>query len=162
MVMEAMTCILLISPANQATERTSPCLCTNVMGIHESGPGGREDVRVRLHGVDWPERRQPFGNRARQFTGDRALGKTVTGWVRGAERYGCLVGEVILPDGRNLSRELVRAGLACWDGKNPRGDRRLERLEREAKDAKRGSWADPDPLPPWEFRKQAHLTAARY
>jgi len=85
--------------------------------------------RVRLWGIDCPEKRQPFGTRARQFTGDLAFGKDVTVEVRDVDRYGRTVGEIILPDGRNLNRELVKAGLAWWYRQYARGDRELDRLE---------------------------------
>ena len=107
---------------------------------------------VRLWGIDCPEQGQPFGTRARQFTGDLAFGKDVKVIVREVDRYRRMVGEIFLPDGRNLSRELVRAGLAWWYRPYARGDRELERLEREARAARRGLWADAHPVPPWEWR----------
>jgi micrococcal nuclease len=58
-----------------------------------------------------------------------------------------------LPDGRNLNQEIVRAGFAWWCRQYARHDKELERLEAEAKGAKRGLWADKDPMPPWEFRR---------
>ena len=64
--------------------------------------------RIRLWGIDCPEKRQPFGTRASQFTGDLAFGKDVKVLVRDVDRYGRTVGEVVLPDGRSLNRELVR------------------------------------------------------
>jgi len=74
---------------------------------------GREQRRVRLYGIDRTESHQEFGTRARQFTGELALGKTVTVRVRDTNRYGRTVGELILPGGRNLNQELVRAGLVA-------------------------------------------------
>jgi endonuclease YncB( thermonuclease family) len=70
--------------------------------------------RIRLWGIDCPESRQAFGARATQFTGDLAFGKEVSVQVKDVDRYGRTVGVVILPDGRNLNQELVRAGLAWW------------------------------------------------
>ena len=70
--------------------------------------------KIRLWGIDCPESKQPFGTRAKQFTGDLAFGKTVAVRVRDVDRYHRTVAEVILPDGRNLNQELVRAGLAWW------------------------------------------------
>lgn len=109
--------------------------------------------RVRLHGIDCPESHQPFGTRAKQFTGDLAFGKVVTVHVRDVDRYGRLVGGVTLPDGRNLNQEIVRNGYAWWYRQYARGDRELERLEEEARAAKRGLWGGSTPVPPWEFRK---------
>ena len=68
--------------------------------------------RIRLHGIDCPEKRQAFGKRAKQFTSKLVFGKTVTVQVMDRDRYGRTVGEVLLPAGRSLNRELVRAGFA--------------------------------------------------
>jgi micrococcal nuclease len=114
---------------------------------------GRQ-VRVRLYGIDCPEKKQAFGNRAKRYTSDLVFAKTVTVKVKDIDRYQRIVGEVILPDGRNLNQELVRAGLAWWYQRYAKTDRKLERLEQIARKNKRGLWADPDPLPPWDFRKK--------
>lgn len=68
------------------------------------------------------------------------------------DRHQRMVGEVILPDGTHLSRELVRAGLAWWYHKHS-SDPTLAALELEAHDARRGLWSDPNPIPPWELRR---------
>src|ERR1700690_4213872 len=100
---------------------------------------------IRLWGIDCPEKRQPFGTRATQFTGDLAFGKDVKVLVRDVDRYGRTVGEVILPDGRSLNRELVRAGLAWWYRHYAPHDRELERLEGEALTARRWAYLNPGP-----------------
>jgi micrococcal nuclease len=94
-----------------------------------------------------------WGTRAKQFTGYAAFGKTVTVRVRDVDRYGRTVAEIILPDGRNLNHELVRAGLAWHYVQFAKRDTVLPVLEQEARAAKRGLWADPSPVPPWEWRK---------
>lgn len=114
---------------------------------------GRQ-VRVRLSGIDCPEKRQAFGNRAKRYTSDLVFAKVVTVKVIDVDRYKRIVGEVILEDGTNLNRALVRAGLAWWYRHYARNDEKLERLEKIARKNKRGLWADPDPVPPWEFRKR--------
>ena len=113
---------------------------------------GRPDP-VRLSGIDCPESHQGFGTRAKQFTSQLAFGREVKVVVRDTGRYGRTVGEVILPDGRSLNHELVRAGLAWWYRQYAANDRTLENLEREARAAKRGLWVEADPTPPWEFRR---------
>ena len=110
--------------------------------------------KVRLYGIDCPEKKQAFGTRARQFTGELAFQKKVTVRVKDTDRYGRLVGEVVLPDGRVLNRELVRAGLAWWYRQYAARATELERLQDEAQAAGRGLWADPKCIPPWEFRKK--------
>ena len=106
---------------------------------------------VRLLGVDAPEKRQAYGDRARRFTAELAFDRTVTVRFSGRDRNGRLLGEVVLPDGRSLSQELVRAGYAWWFRRYSR-DVRLARLEEEARHDRRGLWADAAPQAPWEYR----------
>ena len=110
-------------------------------------------VKVRLHGIDCPEKGQPFGRRAKQITFDVAFGRQVTVQVKTTDRYGRIVGEVILPDGLSLNKDLVHAGLAWWYRKYAPNDRTLKALEAGARADKRGLWADKNPIPPWEWRR---------
>ena len=80
--------------------------------------------------------------------------------VRDVNHYGHLVGEVILADGRNLNHELVHVGLAWWYRRYAPEDRLLGRLEREAREARRGLWADRNPVPPWLWRELQSGTIA--
>ncbi len=107
--------------------------------------------RIRLHGIDCPEKRQAFGNRAKQFTSNLVFAKTVTVQILDRDRYGRTVGVVLLPDGRSLNHELVRAGLA-WMYRRYTNDQSLSDLEEEARLARRGLWADSHAVPPWEWR----------
>jgi endonuclease YncB( thermonuclease family) len=111
-----------------------------------------ETRRIRLHGIDAPEKRQPFSRRAKRFAADLALGRTVTVREISRDKYGRIVAEVILPDGRVLNEELVRAGLAWWYCRDS-ADEHLAALEREARAARRGLWGDPNPIAPWDFRR---------
>lgn len=110
-------------------------------------------VRVRLQGVDCPESHQAYGTRAKQFTSELAFGKTVAVQVHGTDQYGRILGEVILPDGRSLNRELVRNGYAWWYRRYSE-DPVLQQLEEEARRERRGLWREKNPTPPWEFRRE--------
>jgi endonuclease YncB( thermonuclease family) len=112
---------------------------------------GGVGVEVRLDGIDCPELAQAFGGKAKSFTSGLAFGKTVGFEGQGKDRYGRELGEVFLPDGKSLNRELVSAGYAWWYRKYST-DRSLEALERTARKERRGLWAVPNPVPPWEFR----------
>ncbi len=107
--------------------------------------------RIRLHGIDCPEKRQAFGKRAKQFTSNLVFAKTVTVQAVDRDRYGRTVAEVLLPDGRSLNRELVKAGFA-WMYRRYTNDQSLSDLEEEARVAGRGLWVDPHAVPPWEWR----------
>jgi micrococcal nuclease len=117
---------------------------------------------VRLHGVDAPERGQPFGTRAKEFVDVLAFGRNVTVSRRGVDRYGRTIGDVTLPDGSDLGQELLRAGLAWWFRRYS-AEPRLAALEVAARAAHRGLWADPRPVPPWEWRRgqKTHELAPR-
>lgn len=69
-------------------------------------------VKVRLYGIDAPERWQAYGTKAQEYTAALTFRQLVVVMVRDTDRYGQLVGEVHLTDGRGLSQELVKEGLA--------------------------------------------------
>lgn len=110
--------------------------------------------RIPLNGIDCPEKKQPFGQRAKQFTSALVFGKEVTVRPKTMDRHKRTVGDVLLFDGTNVNQELVKAGLAWWYRKYS-DDETLRALEQEAQQAKRGLWRDTQPLAPWEFRHPA-------
>jgi endonuclease YncB( thermonuclease family) len=114
---------------------------------------GGEAVRVRLAGIDCPEKKQPFGKKAKERAVNLAAGREVAVDVETEDRYGRAVGVVTLPDGGTLNEILVREGFAWWYRQYSK-DARLGALEAEAKEARRGLWSDPEPSPPWEWRRQ--------
>jgi len=115
---------------------------------------GQEQVRVRLYGIDAPERRQPWGDRARQVLGELAYGQTVEVQEMDRDRYGRTVAR-LEAQGRDVGRELVRQGLA-WVYERYCATLDCEAMRRAQADAKAnraGLWADPSPAPPWEWRR---------
>lgn len=108
--------------------------------------------KVRLNGIDSPESGQAYGRQAKEFTADMVAGQVVTVEVRDTDRYGRTVGDVILLDGNNLNREIVKAGYAWWYRKYS-NDTSLGQLEEEARSARKGLWQDSRPMPPWEWRE---------
>lgn len=112
---------------------------------------GRKE-KIRLYGIDAPELRQAFGKRAKLFTKSMAYGKTVSLLRMDQDRYGRTVG-VITVDGISLNEALVTAGYA-WHYRQFSRDSKLDALELEARLKRKGLWADPNPTPPWEFRKK--------
>ena len=112
----------------------------------------KRQVKVRLHGIDAPETGQDFGSRPKQAASELAFGKPVTVREKDRDRYGRTVGEVILPDGRALGREMVQAGYAWHYVKYAPADRELAAFEAEARAAKRGLWSQPGAVPPWDWR----------
>ena len=108
-------------------------------------------VKIRFEGIDRPERGQDFGAKAKQFTSARVFGKEVEVREFYPDRYGRMVARVLV-DGQDVSLELVKAGLA-WHFKRYSSDPVLAVAESEARAARVGLWAMPNPVPPWERRK---------
>jgi endonuclease YncB( thermonuclease family) len=110
-------------------------------------------VIVDLAGIDCPEKKQPFGKEAEQFTSRLASSKVVTVKTKTTKKYGGIVADVILPDSLNLNHELLQAGLAWWNIKEAPDDWILADMEARARTAKTGLWTEKRPIPPWEWRK---------
>ena len=113
-------------------------------------------VKIRLYGIDTPERKQAFGARAKQFTSDFCFGKIVDVDYMGTDRYGRTIALVRLEDERTLNEELIRAGFAWVYGEYCKRNVCLRwiGIEDEAKAEGRGLWKDKNPVPPWEFRRK--------
>ena len=111
-----------------------------------------QETTVRLYGVDCPEKKQDFGTQAKNFTSELAFGKYVKLNAKGNDRYGRTIGEIILPDGKSLNKELVAKGYA-WYYKAYANDPQLGYLENDARRLERGLWSQPNPIAPWDFRK---------
>lgn len=117
--------------------------------------------KVRLQGIDAPERGQPFGTKAREGLAAMVMGKAVTVHDDGKDKYGRTLGRIEI-EGRDVNRQMVADGLA-WHYVKFSRDARLAAAERDARAARRGLWADAAPVPPWEWRKipKAEKDAAR-
>jgi endonuclease YncB( thermonuclease family) len=117
----------------------------------------KKQIKVCLYGIDCPERRQAYGNRARQATADAVMGRTVNIHPIETDRYGRTVAIVAAPGREMLNSWLVKEGLAwVYERYCNRADicDRLRELEQEARAGKAGLWADKEPVPPWEWRKR--------
>jgi endonuclease YncB( thermonuclease family) len=106
---------------------------------------------IRLQGVDCPEKKQPFGVEATAFTTKSILGKTVTVEVVNRDKYYREVAWITYDKKLNLSRELLKVGLA-WHYREYDNSRYLRTLENRAKKAKLGLWADENPIYPSIYR----------
>ena len=113
-----------------------------------------ESERIRLRGIDAPEKRQAFGKASKRAASEMSFGKDVLVEEYGRDKYGRTLGEVILPDDRSLNREMVRRGHA-WQYRKYSNDDTLERLEGDARRSRRGLWEDDSAEPPWEYRKHS-------
>jgi micrococcal nuclease len=109
---------------------------------------------VRLYGIDSPGEPQPFGKTATQYMKKRVLGKTVRVDPLIVDPFDRIIAWVYL-DGECLNKELLTQGMAWWYRKYLPFEAGLAALEEEARKARRGLWAYPTPIPPWEFKAPA-------
>ena len=116
-------------------------------------PGGQQ-VKVRLYGIDTPEKKQAFGQAAKKYTANMIAGKVVEIEEVDKDRYGRIVG-IVMIGGKNVNQELVRDGYA-WVYKQyckKPECREWQALEQAAKASRWGLWLDPAPMPPWDWRR---------
>ncbi|WP_082151693.1 thermonuclease family protein [Caenimonas sp. SL110] len=116
-------------------------------------------VRVRLAGIDAPERKQPFSHAAKLALIDMALSKRAMLQVEKEDRYGRLVAKLIV-EGRDANLFLIRQGLAWhykkYEHEQGAQDRvRYAAAEVAAKRERLGLWEHPLPIPPWDFRARS-------
>ena len=114
--------------------------------------------KIRLTGIDAPERKQAFGTKSKEHLSDEVAGKFVVVDYSKRDYYKRILGKVLL-NGEDMNLEQVRAGLA-WHYKkyqkeqSPEDRQLYSAMEIEAREAGRGLWRDPAPVPPWEHRKR--------
>lgn len=115
--------------------------------------------RIRLHGIDCPEKGQPYNRVATRLTKDLLASGTVKVQQMDIDRYGRVVGVVLINDTINLNERLLEAGLA-WHYKSYDGNPAWAELESNARSAKRGLWVEPGAVAPWEWRKRQRVERA--
>jgi len=118
--------------------------------------------RVRLYGIDCPERGQPKAEDAAKFVSDRVQAKTVDIERVTEDTDGKPVVVVRYGDERNLAHELLTAGLAWWDQNNAPKATELQGLNAKAIIGERGIWSEAVPLAPWDYRLSHGLPAIEY
>ena len=114
--------------------------------------------KIRLQGIDAPEKAQAFGAKSKQALYEMVHGKTVQVSFEKSDKYGRILGKVLL-DGQDICHQQIKAGLAWhykkYQNQQPLVDREAySASETAAKNEKLGLWSDPRPMAPWDFRKR--------
>lgn len=122
--------------------------------------------RVRVAGIDAPEKGQPFGNASKKTLAYMVANKDVRVEFQKYDRYGRIVGKVSVapPDCPTCAKTIdvglaqVTSGMAWWyrryaHEQTPDDQKLYEVAEQEARAKKTGLWQDKNPLPPWEYRR---------
>ena len=110
----------------------------------------KKQHKVRLTGIDAPEKKQAFGAKSKARLGELVAGKDVAVEWKENDTYGRTLGKV-REGALDVNLQMVKEGLA-WHYRRYSKSAELSMAEAEAKAGKKGLWADPNPLPPWKFR----------
>jgi len=121
---------------------------------------GNKVIRIRMNGIDAPEKRQAFGQKARDFLGSLCFGREVLIKPVNYDRNKRLIADSFNSSGLNLSREMVRKGYA-WHFKKYSSDKILAADEDHARSGRLGLWVDNEPVAPWIFRSRSRNVKLR-
>ncbi len=112
---------------------------------------GKKQYKIRLLHIDCPESSQAFGTKAKQTLSSKIFGKTVTVKWKEKDRYERILGDIYIGQ-RWINAEMVQAGVA-WHYNFFSKDATIAAAQTKAKASKIGIWSQPNPVPPWDFRK---------
>jgi len=148
-----LSAFILSTTALVAKEKTSTL---KVVGVHDGDSitcltDDKRQLKVRLDAIDAPELGQPFGQASKKALSDMVFGKTVTVIEKKKDRWGRTVAHVLV-EGKDTNLMMLEQGMA-WHYTEYSSNTRLQRAEDEARVARKGLWADRDPVPPWDWRK---------
>ncbi len=119
----------------------------------------KQQMKIRLHGVDCPEKGQDFGAVAKEYISSLIAGKSVTILPTKKDRYGRTVA-IVKVDTTNVNESLLRAGLA-WHYKEYDKTQHWADLEHQAQHHHRKIWSAKNPTPPWQWRKRKKARSNR-
>jgi len=117
--------------------------------------------KIRLMGIDAPEKKQAFGQKSQEHLSDLIFDKTVTVEYSKNDKYGRTVGKILV-DGVDANLEQVKTGLAWhykkYEREQSADDRDLyAKAEEQARFEKRGLWVDVEPTSPWDWRRNENI-----
>lgn len=143
-----------LQPPAQTPKRTSALVNAVSDGdtVRATLAGGKTE-RIRLWGIDAPEDSQAFGKESGAALRERVLNKKIEVEEKDRDRYGRLVA-ILYIDGKDVNLEMIKLGLAWWYRQFAPDRVDYREAELEARRTKAGLWKDPNPTPPWDFRRQ--------
>ena len=111
-------------------------------------------VRVRMSGIDCPERKQDFYRVTKEALAGYISKKQVRLVITGRDRNKRIIA-VVFCDKKNINLMMIQRGFA-WHYKKYSDDTSFAKAEKLARAAKKGLWKMNNPIAPWEFRKNKH------
>lgn len=112
-----------------------------------------QQIKIRLYGIDCPERRQPFGAAAKQKLSDLVFGKHVHIKQMGIDRYKRTVAIAYNEANICINEEMLKTGFA-WHYVHYDDNAYWQQLQEDARSKKIGLWTQVDPVPPWQWRSK--------
>lgn len=145
-----------IKNVNENPNRSQDCTTAKVVRIVDGDTleilYGKLPVMIRLAHIDCPEKKQAFGNKAKQVLSDLCFGKEIEFDFIEKDRNGRYICVLYNEKRMNINKEMIRLGMA-WHFKKYSKDDSYAELENEARKNKVGLWHEPNPLAPWDWRK---------
>ena len=147
----------------QALTKSTGVITGKVIGISDGDTitvlnEKHEQLKIRLAGIDCPEKSQAFGNRAKRTLSDKVFSQNVKVETRDKDKYGRTLGIVKIGE-EDINQYMISEGVA-WHYKKYANTQPTEEADRYAKAEetarlnKKGLWIQEHPTPPWEFREQ--------
>ena len=114
----------------------------------------QKQYRIRLYGIDAPETKggQPYSHKSKEYLASMIAGKTVAVDIKDTDRYGRYLGVVSTSDIKDVNLEMLRSGMA-WHYSYYDNTPACKTAQQQAKKSKKGLWADPSPINPYDWRK---------
>lgn len=112
--------------------------------------------KIRLDGIDCPEKGQDYGAKATEFVREITKNRTIKVGVKGKDRYSRILG-ILYADDINVNEELLRNGLA-WHYKSYNKSKEYAEMEVKAKKSKLNIWSMPNAIAPWDWRKGTRVS----
>ena len=125
----------------------------------ENGKFVGEILRIRMYGMDAPEKTQDYGSESRQALEKLVTGKNLSVEVKNKDRYGRTVA-IIYADGKNVNEEMVKMGNAWWYQEYAKKDAQFEEYQENAKQKKLGLFSRKGYTEPWNYRKEKKVAAS--
>ena len=124
----------------------------------ENGKFVGKIVKIRMFGIDAPEKTQDYGIESKQALEKLVNGKTLEIEEKNRDRYGRTVA-VVYADGKNINEEMVKNGNAWWYQEYDKNDTKMQAYQENAKKNKLGLFGKRGYIEPWNYRKEKKAAA---
>jgi len=157
-------CLIWNIGCNNETKELNPNLIAgHVTGITDGDTftlltKEKNQIKIRLYGIDCPEKKQDFGQAAKQELSILIFNKDVLARKKDIDRYGRTVAIVYDKNNTCINEVMLESGLA-WHYLKYDTNPAWEQMQNEARKNKTGLWVQPNPVAPWEWRAMKRTSA---